>query len=181
MKPVLLVLAQTGYQDHELQGTRAALLAAGFSVRIASKEAGACTGKFGGTETADLAMRDADVLEYACVAFIGGPGMAAYADDEEACYLAQATAMHGVLLGAICIAPLVLARAGVLAGGKATVWDPSTGSGQVPTVGGPIGVLQECGAIYTGEDVTTDGLIVTANGPKAATVFGEALVGKLKT
>ncbi len=172
MKPVLLVLAQTGYQDHELQGTRDALLEAGFSVRLASKEAGACTGKFGGTETADLAMRDVDVLEYACVAFIGGPGMAAYADDEEACYLAQATAMHGVLLGAICIAPLVLARAGVLAGCKATVWDED---------GKQSAEFQTRDIVYTGEDVTTDGLIVTANGPKAATVFGEALVGKLKT
>ena len=33
---------------------------------------------------------------------------------------------------------------------------------------------------YTGENVTIDGNIITANGPKAAKSFGEAIVQKLE-
>ncbi|MEK7136703.1 MAG: DJ-1/PfpI family protein, partial [Patescibacteria group bacterium] len=86
----------------------------------------------------------------------------------------SASHVRRFMLGAICIAPTILARAGVLRGKKATVWDPSTGSGQValPT---PSQVLRECGAQYTGEAVTVDGKIVTANGPAAAEEFGRRL------
>jgi putative intracellular protease/amidase len=33
--------------------------------------------------------------------------------------------------------------------------------------------FEQKGATYTGEDVTVDGLIITANGPKAAEEFGK--------
>lgn len=175
MRSALLVIAQHGYQDVELAGTQNALLAAGFEVTIASKEEGSCTGKFGGTEEALLAMRDVDPLAYDVLAFIGGPGARALADDNEAIVLAQSRADTGKVLGAICIAPTILAAAGVLTGRRATVWNPSTGSGQAPADGEAITFIEERGATYTGEPVTVDGLIVTGNGPEAAEQFGAAL------
>lgn len=167
MKKALLVIAQEGYQDVELAGTQDALLAAGFEVTLASKEEGPCTGKFGGAEEALLAMRDVDPLAYDVIAFIGGPGARALADDKEAIILAQSRADTGKVLGAICIAPTVLASAGVLEGKRATVWNGEEGAEKV--------MLEEGGATYTGEPVTVDGLIITANGPDAAREFGEKL------
>ena len=114
MKTAILVIAQNGYQDVELAGTQNALLAAGFEVTIASKEEGTCAGKFGGTEEALLAMRDVDPLAYDVLAFIGGPGARALADDAEAIILAQSRVDSGKVLGAICVAPTILAAAGVL-------------------------------------------------------------------
>jgi putative intracellular protease/amidase len=35
--------------------------------------------------------------------------------------------------------------------------------------------LEQCGAAYTGPGVTVDGLVVTANAPKASRAFGEAI------
>ena len=166
MKTALLIIAQNGYQDVELAGTQEALLQAGFEVSLASTEEGPCIGKFGGTEEALLAMRDVDPVSYDVLAFIGGPGAHALAEDPEAILLARTRADTGKVLGAICIAPTILAAAGVLKGKHATVWDEG-GEQQKFLVGH--------GATYTGEPVTVDGMIITANGPDAAQEFGRAL------
>lgn len=174
MKKALIIIAQEGFQDIEYAGTRKGLLEGGYEIMVASTTAGTCVGKFGRKEETTVALSNVDVGDYDKVAFIGGPGAAALADDEDAQRIARETVAQGKVLGAICIAPTILARAGVLKGKKATVWDPSTGSGQAapPT---PSQLLKQCGAIYTGEDVTVDGKIVTANGPAAAETFGEIL------
>lgn len=163
MKEALVVIAQRGFQDRELAGTREALVAAGFSVVLASTHAGACAGKFGSTEQADIALADVDVTEYDRIAFIGGPGAAALADDADARRIAVQAVKAGIVLAAICIAPTILAKAGVLAGKRATVWDSG---------GEQNALLQTHGAHVTGERVTVDGRIITGNGPDAAQEFG---------
>lgn len=167
MAKVLIIIAQQGYQDKEYAGTREALDAAGFEVIIASSQEGPCTGKFGGTETATVALSDIKVEDYDRIAFIGGPGAGAFANDPQALRIANETVRANIPLGAICIAPTILAKAHVLDGKKATVWDSG---------GEQINILETYGAEYTGETVTVDGLIVTGNGPEAAEEFGKTLV-----
>jgi protease I len=166
MRKVLFIIAQQGYQDRELEGTRQGLVDAGFSVVLASTEAGECSGKFGGRELADVALRDVNVQDYDRIAFIGGPGAAALADDHEALRIANDAVRADVPLGAICIAPVILAKARVLTGRKATVWNLDGEQGAV---------LEKAGATYTGDLVTVDGKIVTGNGPEAAVEFGKTL------
>lgn len=165
MRTALIFIAQRGYQNVELQGVRDALRAAGFAVTLCSKEAGECRGKYDGTEQAEIAMRDAHMEQYDRVAFIGGPGAGAYAEDPEAQALARAAAQSGMPLGAICMAPVILAAAGVLQSKRATVWNED---------GRQEAALQAGGAAYTGEAVTLDGRLVTGNGSAAAAEFGKA-------
>ncbi len=167
-RPAIIVLAQNGYQDHEYGGTRAALEAAGFVIVVASGALGPCRGKFGGVAEATVALRDVRVEDYDRIAFIGGPGATAYANDAEALRIAREATAAGVPLGAICIAPTILAAAGVLRGKRATVWNED---------GEQEAVLTAAGATYTAELVTIDGMLVTGNGPKAAEAFGNALSG----
>ncbi len=164
MKRSLIIIAPQGYQDVELDGTMKGLKNAGFEMTIASTEPGMCTGKFGGKQEAVIAMRDVVVQDFDRFAFIGGPGAAALAENPDALALAKNIAASGKVLGAICIAPMILAAAGVLDGKKATVWDSS---------GEQIRFLESQGAIYTGEEVTVDGVIVTGNGPGSAVEFGK--------
>jgi protease I len=166
MRTALVVLAQEGYQDHELEGTVQGLSGAGFDIALCSKESGACTGKFGGKVQATLAMRDVDPSAFDRFAFIGGPGAKALRDDPEALALAKKIAGTGHVFGAICIAPTILAAAGVLKGKKATVWNNDGEQGTF---------LSYHGAEFTDDDVTVDGLLVTANGPEAAAEFGKKL------
>ena len=166
MPKALLIIAQQGFQDVEYAGTRKGLEAAGLAIVVASKERGPCTGKFGGTVTADIAMRDVKVGDYDRIGFIGGPGAAALASDGDALNIAVETYRSEIPLGAICIAPTILAKAEVLEGKRATVWNED---------GKQAAVLEEYDAEFTDENVTVDGLVVTANGPEAAEEFGKAL------
>ena len=70
-----------------------------------------------------------------------------------------------LVVAAICAAPVVLARAGILAGQKATV-------AQVP---GAVDELTWNGAIYLTDHVVVSGRIITADGPASSTPFGQAV------
>lgn len=166
MHAALIIIAQNGYQDTELEGTRTGLLEANFEITLCSKEEGTCTGKFGGREEATVAMRDADPSQFDRIAFIGGPGAGVLRDDPEAKDLAKRTAASGKKWGAICIAPTILASAGALKGKRATVWNKNDQEGAY---------LENHGAIYVPEHVVIDGNLVTADGPEAAEEFGKAL------
>ena len=170
MAKALLIIAQKGYQDLEYAGTRKGLENASYAITLASTEAGECIGKFGGKEKATIILRDTDVSLFDVIAFIGGPGAAALADNEDAKRVARDAVAFGKVLGAICIAPTILARAGVLKGKRATVWDSE---------GEQAALLESGGAFYTGNAVTVDGKIVTGNGPAAAEEFGRVLAGLL--
>ncbi len=164
MKKALLVIAPKGFQDVELNGTRTSLEKMKFEIVIASTEAGTCVGKFGGMETATVALSNVHVDNYDRIAFIGGPGAEDLIDDIYAKATAMLAVEHGIPLGAICIAPLILANAGLLQGKNATCWDKN---------GKQFAFLEKNGAIVDHFDpVITDGLIVTANGPDAAEEFG---------
>ncbi|HCI03843.1 MAG: DJ-1/PfpI family protein [Candidatus Peribacteraceae bacterium] len=166
MKKALLIIAKDGFQDMELNGTRDGLVNAGFEVVLASSEAGSCLGKLGATEEAEVALKDVNLNDFDRVGFIGGPGAFSLISDSSALNIAHETVRAGKPLGAICIAPLILAKAKVLGGKKATVWD-SGGEQQHE--------LEKYDAIYTGQDITVDGKIVTANGPASAEEFGRTL------
>jgi protease I len=166
VRTALIIIAQQDFQDHEYAGTRKGLDEAGFGIAVASVSIGPCRGKFGAVVEATIGLEDVEVVDYDRIAFIGGPGAAALASNSEALRIANDAVRAGRPLGAICIAPTILAKARVLEGKKATVWDDGQGT--------QIGTLEQLGATYTGDSVTVDGSVVTGNGPEAAEEFGRA-------
>ncbi len=166
MNTALLFIAQQGYQDIELKGTRDGLLEAGFKVTLCSLEKGECRGKYDGTEQADMSVQDVDVHAFDQIIFIGGPGAVELWKSKDVTGLAQKAYEAGKIVGAICIAPKILAVAGILQGKKATVSNSDGKQGKF---------LEEYGAIYTGDPVTVDGRVITANGPDAAVEFGRTM------
>ena len=74
----------------------------------------------------------------------------------------------GLPVAAICAAPTVLARLGLLAGRKATCYP-----GQTP-------VLEEHGAVLTEGPVVVDGCITTSRGMGTAIDFGLELVAQIR-
>lgn len=171
-KKALLIIAQKDYQDREYERTRAVLERGGLEITVAGGQGGTCTGRFGGTVQGVLPLAQVNVADYAIVAFIGGGGAEAYVRDPEALRIANEAARAEVILGALCIAPLILAKAKVLEGRKATVWDDGRGTQER--------ILTQAGAEVTGDSVTVDGRIVTGNGPEASEEFGRTLVELLR-
>ena len=164
MKRALVVIAKEGFQDVEEAGTRKGLASAGFEVIHASTEKGTCTGKFGGVIEAEVSLKDVNVANVDRVAFIGGPGAVNLWNNEDAKRIARDTVAAGKILGAICIAPKILAAAGVLRGVNATVWNDDGDQGIF---------LEDHGALYTDQLVIADGRIITASGPDVAEKFGK--------
>lgn len=167
----LFIIAQEGYQDLEYDIPKQIMEKAGIEIVTASKKAGICKGGLGGMATATISIDDTDVADYDAIVFIGGPGAVRYQHDVEAHLTAQEAITEEKVLAAICIAPTILAYAGVLEGKKATVWN---GDGKQQKI------LEKEGATFTGEKVTVDGKIITANGPAAAEEFGKSILKLLK-
>ena len=106
--------------------------------------------------------------KFDAVVFVGGVGAKKLFNDKKAHKLAKDAVKKKKVLGAICIAPSILANAGVLKGREATVYKSEKDN------------LEKHGAKFKDEDVVTDGKIVTANGPEAAEKFANALVKAIR-
>jgi protease I len=171
-KKIALIIAFRDFRDEEYFIPKEAFEKAGAKIVTVSAFAGKATGVEGGEAEVNLLIDDLKVDDFDAILFIGGPGATIYQEDERAHSIAQEAQEKGKVLGAICIAPTILAKAGVLDGKKATVW-----SG--PLDKSPIKLLQEQGAKYLDRPVVVDGKIITANGPAAAKEFAEKVVEAL--
>lgn len=167
-KKALFIIAPSNFRDEELFEPKAVLEKAGAETAIASRQAGTITGAGGGKANATIALSSVDVANYDAIVFIGGQGASAYFNDAAAQKIAKDAFDKGKILAAICIAPSILANARLLEGKKATCFSSEAGN------------LQAKGASYTGQAVTVDGKIITANGPSAAKKFGEEILKALK-
>ena len=168
-KRIAMIIAYRDFRDEEYFIPKNVFLSSGFQVKTVSKETGTAIGAGGGETKVDLSFDQLNVADFDAIVFSGGPGAYKYADDLAAQKIAQEAVRQNKVLAAICIAPTILAKAGVLEGKKATVW-----SNVLQKT--PIKILKENGAIYQDKTVIRDGKIVTANGPAAAREFAETIV-----
>jgi protease I len=165
----LLIIAPKDFRDEELFHTKEVLEKAGIKTEIASLRKGEATGMLGGRVSVDLTIDRVKVEDYDAVIFVGGSGSSVYFKNERALTIAREAFSLGKVVAAICIAPVILANAGVLKGKKATVWN-----------GEFLKMLEAGGAKHTGRNVEIDGKIVTANGPHAAKDFGKKIAELLR-
>lgn len=166
-KRVLMVIAPEGFRDEEYREPRRILEAKGCQVTVASRSTKASRGMLGLVVEPDIALDGARASDYDAVVFVGGSGAEAYFADKTAHALASEAFQSGKPLAAICVAPTILANAGLLKGRQATVWPSQSGA------------LRSGGARYTGKPVEKDGTIITADGPASAVRFGEEVARAL--
>ena len=164
---VVMVIAHKNFRDEELFVTKQTLEKKGVQVVVASSALTLAKGMLGGSYKPDILIKDVNIDDYDALVFVGGMGATEYWNNEIAHNLAKAALEKNKIVAAICIAPVTLAKAGLLKGKKATVWSSEASQ------------LKSLGAIYTGKPVERDGLIITANGPQAAEEFGKAILAAL--
>jgi len=168
MKKAVMVIAQNDFRDEELLEPKEILERNGIEVKIASTTLNQVKGVLGAKVKPDLLITDIEINDFAAIVFVGGGGSSQYWDDPVAHKLAQDAINTNRIVAAICIAPVTLARAGILKGKRATVWSSEAGQ------------LEINGANYTARPVEKDGNIITASGPTQALEFGVELVKALK-
>lgn len=166
-KKVAMVIAPRDFRDEELREPRQHLLDEGAEVDVASATLAAAVGKLGMTVEPDIILDDIDPAGYDGIVFVGGSGSRVYFDDVRVHDLVGHFLAEGKVVGAICIAPAILANAGLLAGRRVTSFETERSG------------LKSAGALLVDRPVVVDGRIVTAEGPAAAREFGEALAGVL--
>jgi len=162
-KKAVMVIAEKNFRDEELFEPKKILEAEGVKVIVVSTSFNIARGMLGGKVKPDMLLSEIKVDDYDAIIFVGGSGASQYWNDSLAHNIAKEAVEKNKVLGAVCIAPVTLANAGVLTGKKATVWPSERGK------------IEAKGAIYTGESVQIEGKIITAEGPQAARRFGEAI------
>lgn len=166
---IAMIIAFRDFRDAEYFIPKQIFENAGIKVITASTDLGVAIGADGGDTKTTVLIDDLIAENFDALVFICGPGMAKQLNNEKL----QEIARQGKIVGAICIAPVILAKAGILQGKKATVWSSTMDKNAIKT-------LKENGAIYEDKTVVADGNIVTANGPEAAEGFAKVLTEILK-
>lgn len=165
---VVFVVAPENFRDEELFETRRVLEEGGVKCHVASTVRGTLHGSRGGTVAADMLVGEISARYYDAIVFVGGSGVEDDGFDENPKLhaIAREFKEHGKVVAAICAAPIILARAGVLQGKSATCY-PSASS---------MAVLRQGGAHYAARPVIQDGLVVTANGAQSSVPFAHAIL-----
>lgn len=161
---VLIVLPPGDFRDEEYAKTREALQAHGAVITVASVNKEPLRGMLGTVVEPDCTLQEAEVDEFAAVVFVGGVGATRYFHDHAVHALAHQAVERGKVVGAICLAPVILANAGLLQGKASTVCPTKRED------------LRKRGAQVKTDDVVVEGKLVTASGPDASAAFGQALV-----
>ena len=170
MASVLVPLAQ-GCEELEAVTVVDLLRRAGIHVVTAGLDEQPVRASRGVVLLPDMTLEQALQSDYDMVVLPGGlPGADHLGDDARVIGLLQEMAAADKYTAAICAAPRVLARAGLLDGKRATSYPGALETAAVP------------GLDYSEEAIVTDGNVVTSRGPGTAMDFAlhliELLVGK---
>jgi protease I len=165
---ILMVVPPKNFRDEELKKPMGIFTRSGAEVTIASKGVSQAKGMFGATVRVDKDLAEVSAEDYSAIIFVGGGGAEVYFNDSRAHELATKAVKTGKIVGAICIAPSILANAGLLEGIRVTSFVSEKDN------------LIEKGANYTGAAVERDGRIITGRGPEAAEEFGNEVASAIE-
>ncbi|HEY3273828.1 MAG TPA: DJ-1/PfpI family protein [Methanocella sp.] len=167
---VQLVVAQEGFEDDELFVPEDVFSEAGAFVDIAANDIVTAHGLRGGEVDPDVAIWRIDTDSLDALVIAGGSGAIPYlwANPQLLDKVREAYA-RGKIIGAVGLAGVVLAQAGLLKGKRATLSPDSIA----------IAEYRRHGVNYEDVDVVIDSNIVTARSREDAKMFAELIVGQL--
>ncbi len=163
---ILMILPHKKFQEEEYEEASAIFKKALAKVIVASSQKTA-EGIYGTTVTTNLVIREVNAKQFDAIILIGGVGSIEYWHSDEVVNLLKDANKYGKLICAICLAPVILANAGLLKNKKATAYYSSAT------------YLRSKGAFFTGNPVEISGNIITANRPESTKEFALAIVDSL--
>ena len=165
MKKRVLLLLADGFEEIEAVAPIDILRRAEVDVTVAAVGGNlTVTGKTDITVTADCLLADRKHDAFDALVLPGGPAAMSLKENPEVLDLVRTSFSRGLVVGAICAAPTVLQKAGVLEGKSYTAH---------------FSVAEELPEIRP-EAVVTDGTVITSRGAGTAVDFGLALVAALR-
>jgi 4-methyl-5(b-hydroxyethyl)-thiazole monophosphate biosynthesis len=165
--PRVLVPLAEGFEEIEAVTIVDVLRRGGIEVVVAGLAPGTVRGAHGIPVVADTGLASVDATSFDMIVLPGGlPGSTHFAEDPRVIRAIQALHAAGKHVAAICAAPTVLARAGVLAGKRVTSY---------PSVRGQLAPAE----VVDEPSVVESGNLVTSQGPGTALEFALTLVARL--
>ena len=169
---ILMVIAPVNFRDEEYFEPRKIFEKKGFTVITGSISLVECEGMLGAKVMPDIKITEKiKPDDYDAIVFVGGMGVTQYWDNEIIHRVIKKFYKHKKVIGAICLAPGILAKAGILKNKKATVFPAEVA----------LSIFKQNKVDYVNKEVVVTGRVVTANGPAAAKKFGNAIVKLLKS
>jgi 4-methyl-5(b-hydroxyethyl)-thiazole monophosphate biosynthesis len=160
-----LVLMAEGFEEIELTSIVDILRRGGVTVMIAGLKDGLITGSRGMKMQPDVTLDGIKEMYDMIILPGGSPGYVNLGSDRRVIELVNRYNADGKIVAAICAAPSVLVKAGILTGKKSTIFR---------------GMENELkNAVYVDKPVVEDGNILTSQGPGTAMGFAIALLKRL--
>jgi protease I len=169
-KKVLMVIPPKQFRDEEFFEPRKILESAGAAVTVASNAVRMCYGTQGGSVQATATIADSKAEDFDALVICGGPSAPdVFWNDKKLAETAAAMSAAGKVVAAISLSTVVLARAKLLAGKKATVYF-------LPQA---IQELKTGGAEYVTDPLIVQEKLILAEGPTESQRFGQAISAAL--
>lgn len=170
-KKVLMVIPHTQFRDEEFYEPKKILEDLGAKVVVASSSIRTCYGVKGGVMEAQISIADAKAEEFDALVICGGLSVPEFFwNDKKLAELAGAMSAAGKVIAAICLSTVVLAKAKLLAGKRATVYF-------LPQA---IQELKTAGAVYVSDPLIVQDKLILAEGPEESIRFGQAIAKALE-
>jgi len=174
MKRILFIIAQ-GFRDEELLEPMALLAEQGCEIKIAAEKIETIIGIKRAQIMPDMDLEEAaiNLNNFKAIVFVGGPGAKIFFEHPLCHEIIREAHKKRKIMAAICIAPIILAKAGILQGYNVTVFTSTTDRHYADG-------MRVRGAKYIAQDIVIDRNIITAKGPHVATKFGLAITEQLE-
>lgn len=166
---VHMVISPVNFRDEEFFETKKVLEECNCLVTVSSTTRMECLGMLGGKVIPDELIEEMECSACDALVLVGGIGAKIFFDNEVLFHAIKVARDRGKIIAAICIAPSILANAGIfqrpdgLRGVRATSFISEKIN------------LESKGAIYVNKGVVRDANIITAQGPSNAKEFAKTI------
>lgn len=164
MRNILLVLPNNNFNEHEFLVVKKVLEQNAFNLLITSDSASLCFGNNGLKTKSDVNIMNVHPANFLAVVIIGGTGINELWNSKNIHKIVKEFYQSEKVIAAICGAPVILARAGLLKGTEATCFEEHRSE------------LESESASYLNIPVVKRGRIITGQNPEAADEFARTIV-----
>ncbi|MCK4576572.1 DJ-1/PfpI family protein [candidate division WOR-3 bacterium] len=169
-KNILMVIASNNFRDEEFKEPHSLFLTEGANVVIASTDTSEAKGMLGMKVKPDILIEEVKPLDFDAIILVGGSGSTELWENEKLHEHLRNAYENKKVIGAICLSPVTLVKAGILKGKSVTCYE-------TPEV---VKIFKENDVGLTGKSVDVIEQIITANGPPAAKEYAEKIIEFLK-
>jgi protease I len=167
VKSILIVIAPENFRDEEFKEPNELFTKSGAKISIASTDTLPAKGMLGMIVKPDIRFEQVVVDSFDVLIVVGGTGCKSLWDNKMLHSIVGKFNEANKTIAAICIAPVVLARAGILKDIEVTAF---------PSVKDDI---NKCGGCFLETEIAVCNNIITGSGPKAAKAFAETILSEI--